>query len=143
MPRKLSTTERERFLSGKHIAVLSVAATDGRPPASIPIWYDTTADGGIRFSTGRNTRKARLVDAAGVVTLVFQREEPPYRYVIAEGTVVDAATPAPLSERTAIAIRYLGDAAGAAFARQMDDGTSVLYTIRPDRWLTADFADDI
>jgi hypothetical protein len=38
--RSLSDTERQEFLAATHVAVLSVAAADGRPPASVPIWYD-------------------------------------------------------------------------------------------------------
>jgi nitroimidazol reductase NimA-like FMN-containing flavoprotein (pyridoxamine 5'-phosphate oxidase superfamily) len=42
MPKDFTVAERQEFLAGKHIAVLSVAAADGRPPASVPIWYDYT-----------------------------------------------------------------------------------------------------
>ena len=80
-------TERQEFLAGKHIAVLSVAA-DGRPPASVPIWYDYSPGGNIRIGTGASSRKARLIERAGAVTLVVQREEVPYQYVVVEGTVV-------------------------------------------------------
>src|SRR5579884_3623698 len=91
-----SETERERFLEAKHVAVLSVAATDGRPPASVPIWYDYTPGGDIRISTGAGSRKAKLIERAGAVTVVVQREEPPYQYVAVEGTVVDTTEPTPL-----------------------------------------------
>lgn len=37
-----SESERQEFLADKHVAVLSVDAGDGRPPASVPIWYDYT-----------------------------------------------------------------------------------------------------
>ncbi|ORV49001.1 pyridoxamine 5-phosphate oxidase [Mycolicibacter engbaekii] len=143
MPRNFTETERQQFLAGKHVAVLSVAATDGRPPASVPIWYDYTPGGDILVNTGTGTRKAKLIEQAGVVTLVVQREELPYQYVVVEGTVVDAATPAPLPQREAIAIRYLGEEAGRAFAAAMNDAAGVLFTIRPDRWLTADFTGDL
>lgn len=43
--------------------------------------------------TGKGTRKARLMDRAGVVTLVVQREEPPYQDVAVEGTVVETVRP--------------------------------------------------
>jgi hypothetical protein len=43
----------------------------------------------------------------------------------------------------AIAIRYLGEEGGRAFVRSLDDHDSVLFTIRPDRWLTADFSGDL
>jgi uncharacterized protein len=133
-------TERQEFLAAKHVAVLSVAATDGRPPASVPIWYDYTPDGNIRVNTGASSRKAKLIERAGAVTLVAQLEEPPYQYVVVEGTVVETTTPTPLEVREAIAIRYLGEEGGRAFVRTVDSQVSVLFTVRPDRWLTADFS---
>ncbi|MGY4709472.1 pyridoxamine 5'-phosphate oxidase family protein [Mycolicibacterium sp. CBM1] len=134
---------RETFLRDKHVAVLSVAAADGRPPASVPIWYDVTAEGLIRINTGASSRKARLIEQAGVLTLVVQREEPPYQYVVVEGAVVDIARPAPRDAREEIAIRYLGEEGGRAFVKSMGDTENVLYTVRPDRWITADFAGDV
>jgi PPOX class probable F420-dependent enzyme len=136
-------TERQEFLAGKHVAVLSVAATDGRPPASVPIWYDYTPGGHIRINTGASARKARLIEQAGAVTLVVQREDLPYQYVVVEGTVVETTAPTPVEVREAIAIRYLGEEGGRAFVRGLGDQESVLFTIRPDRWLTADFSDDL
>ncbi|OBJ43442.1 pyridoxamine 5-phosphate oxidase [Mycolicibacterium mucogenicum] len=143
MPRKLTEAEREQFLADKHVGVLSVAAEDGRPPSSVPIWYDVTTDGLIRINTGAGSRKAKLIERAGVVSLVVQREEPPYQYVIVEGSVVDTATPAPDDAREEIAIRYLGEEAGREFARSMAGVATVLFTVRPDRWLTADFSDEV
>ncbi|WP_405161567.1 pyridoxamine 5'-phosphate oxidase family protein [Nocardia sp. NBC_01499] len=143
MPRPFTETESQEFLTGKHIGVLSVAAKGGRPPSSVPIWYDYTPGGNIRINTGAERRKARLIREAGVVTLTVQREELPYQYVIVEGTVIDAATPSPLDAREAIAIRYLGPEEGRAFAERMDGNTSVLFTIRPDRWISQDYSDGV
>lgn len=141
--RSLSETERQEFLAGKHVAVLSVAADDGRPPASVPIWYEHTPAGNIRIGTSPSSRKARLIERAGTVTLVVQREEPPYQYVVVEGTVVDTTRPSPMEVREAIAIRYLGEEAGRTFVRDFESPDNVLFTIRPDRWLSADFSDDL
>lgn len=143
MPKPFTEAERQEFLAGKHIAVLSVAATDGRPPASVPIWYDYVPGGDIRINTGADRRKARLIQEAGVVTLVVQREELPYQYVIVEGTVVGAETPSPHAAREAIAVRYLGPEGGREFADKMDGSQSVLFTIRPDRWISQDYSSDI
>jgi PPOX class probable F420-dependent enzyme len=140
MPKPFTEAERQEFLAGKHVAVLSVAATDGRPPATVPIWYDYAPGGDIRINTGADRRKARLIREAGVVTLTVQREELPYQYVIVEGTVIDAITPSPREVREAIAIRYLGPEGGRAFADNMDGTKAVLFTIRPDRWFTQDFS---
>ena len=138
-----SETERQEFLADKHVAVLSVAATEGRPPASVPIWYDYTPGGNVRIMTGPSSRKARLITQTGAVTLVVQREEPPYQYVVVEGTVVETTNPAPADLQESIAIRYLGEEGGRAFVRSMEGVEEVLFTIRPDRWLSADFTGDL
>ncbi|MCV7089196.1 pyridoxamine 5'-phosphate oxidase family protein [Mycobacterium interjectum] len=140
--RSFSEAECQEFLAATHVAVLSVAA-DGRPPASVPIWYDYTPGGNIRIMTGASTRKARLIERAGAVTLVVQREEPPYQYVVVEGTVVDTTTPAPADVQESIAIRYLGEEGGRAFVSSMAGVEEVLFTIRPDKWLSADFTGDL
>ena len=141
--RHFTEDERRRFLEDKRVGVLSVAADNGRPPASVPIWYDYTPDGHIRVNTGTASRKTRLIEQAGAVTLVVQREEPPYQYVVVEGTVVDTTTPAPADVREAVAIRYLGEEGGRAFVESMGDIPNTLFTVRPDRWLTADFSGDV
>ncbi|MCV7212077.1 pyridoxamine 5'-phosphate oxidase family protein [Mycolicibacterium canariasense] len=141
MSRPFGEAQRDEFLAAKHVGVLSVATADGRPPASVPIWYDYTPDGLIRINTGSASRKARLIRQAGAVTLVVQREEPPYQYVVVEGSVVDTIEPAPRDVKEAIAIRYLGEDGGRAFVEGMKDIPSVLFLVRPDRWITADYSD--
>ncbi|HEX4225073.1 MAG TPA: pyridoxamine 5'-phosphate oxidase family protein [Pseudonocardiaceae bacterium] len=143
MPRKLTEAERQEFLAGLHVAVLSVAATDGRPPASVPIWYAYSPGGDILISTGPASRKAKLIEKAGAVTLVVQNEQPPYQYVVVEGTVVESTFPSPADVRKAIAIRYLGEDGGGEFARATAGMENVLFTIRPDRWFTADYSDGV
>ncbi|MGB8407556.1 MAG: pyridoxamine 5'-phosphate oxidase family protein [Mycobacterium sp.] len=142
MPRAFTDAESQAFLAAKHVAILSVDAIGGRPPASVPIWYDYEPGGDILINTGAAGRKAKLIERAGVVTLVVQREDLPYQYVVVEGAVVDTTKPAPLDVREAIAIRYLGEQAGREFVRGMG-AESVLFTVRPDRWITADFSDEI
>ena len=135
--------ERQEFLAAKHVGVLSVDAIDGRPPASVPMWYDYTPGGNVRVNTRPASRKAKLIERAGAVTLAVQREEPPYQYVVVEGAVVERTTPTPTQVREAIAIRYLGEKGGREFVRSMEGQDSVLYTIRPDRCMTADFSGDL
>ena len=137
-----SEHDREAFLADKHVGVLSVATSDGRPPASVPIWYSYSPGGEIRVNTGAGSRKARLIEEAGSVSLVVQREEPPYQYVTVEGTVVETITPSPQDVRLEIAIRYLGEEGGREFVSSMG-AESVLFVIRPDRWITADFSGEL
>ena len=139
--KRFSETERQEFLAAKRVAILSVEAADGRPPATIPIWYDYAIGGNIRFTTSAASRKAKLIARAGAVSLAVQREQPPYQYVVVEGTVVDTR-PSTLEVQEAIAIRYLGEEAGRAFVRDFERTDSTLFTIRPDRWLTADATGD-
>jgi hypothetical protein len=78
-----------------------------------------------------------------VVTVTVQHEEPPYQYVVVEGTVIDATTPSPEEVRVGIATRYLGPEGGRAFASRMDGSGSVLLTIRPDPWISQDYSGDL
>jgi len=133
-----SETERQEFLAATHVAVLSVATADGRPPATVPIWYEYTPGGDIRVTTSASSRKAKLIERAGAVSLAVQREEPPYQYVVVEGTVVDSE-PTPREFHEAIAIKYLGEAGARTFMQNFEGMESTLFTIRPDRWITADF----
>ena len=142
MPRELTESERREFLAAKHVAVLSVAA-DGRPPASVPIWYDYTPDGSIRVTTGSSSRKARLIKQAGAVSLVVQHEEPPYQYVVVEASIADVTDPTPPQVLEEIAVRYLGEEGARQFVASMDGNANVLFTFRPDRWLSADFSDEL
>ena len=137
-----SETERQEFLAAKHVAVLSVAA-DGRPPASVPMWYDYTPGGDIRINTGAGARKSKLIEQAGAVTLVVQNEEPPYQYVVVEGTVVDTDAHAGGGARSH---RYpLPRGGRRTRVRPQHRGIrpTVLFTVRPDRWITADFSDEL
>jgi nitroimidazol reductase NimA-like FMN-containing flavoprotein (pyridoxamine 5'-phosphate oxidase superfamily) len=84
----MSAEEREQFLAGLHVGVLSVAAGDDRGPLAVPVWYDYRAGGQVSVITGRGTRKGRAIRAAGRMSLCAQDESPPYRYVSVEGPVV-------------------------------------------------------
>jgi nitroimidazol reductase NimA-like FMN-containing flavoprotein (pyridoxamine 5'-phosphate oxidase superfamily) len=148
VPRSLTGSEREQFLTEARVGVLSVAAdADGRPPLTVPVWYDYRPGGDVVFFTGTGgtrSRKARLLERVGAFSLNVQRADPPYRYVTVECTVV-ATDRAPAADAVAAIVRrYLPEdvAQGMAAAETADpDSPFVLYTARPDRWLTGDFSD--
>ena len=148
MPRRMTENERQEFLAGPHIGVLSVAAGDDRPPHTTPVWYAYEPGASITFFTGtqgRKSRKAGLVEQAGVLSLTVQREEFPYKYVTVEGTVVGSDRPPSAEQMLAIARRYLPEEAAQGFveAELGHPGSGpVLFTVRADRWLTFDFAED-
>ena len=148
MTRPMTEQERQEFLAEPHIGVVSVASDDDRPPLAVPVWYGYRPGGDITFFTGTQGRKARktgLIRRAGVLSLSVQRQEFPYRYVTVEGTVVREDRPTPAEQMLAVARRYLPEEAACGFV-EAELGTPgpelVLFTVRPDRWLTADFAEE-
>jgi uncharacterized protein len=147
MPRRMIEKERQEFLAEPHIGVLSVAVGNDRPPHTTPIWYGYEPGGSITFLTetqGRKSRNARYIERAGVLSLTVQREEFPYKYVTVESSVVGSHRPPSAEQVLAIAGRYLPEGAAQGFveAELAQPGTGpVLFTVRPDRWLTFDFAE--
>lgn len=144
MPRPLTEHERQAFLADQHVGVLSVARGDGRPPLTIPVWYGYEPGGNVTFFTGIGARKVRLIQRAGVLSLCVQQEQPPYKYVTVEGTVVQTDQPPSETQLLAVAGRYLPEEeAQVMVAGTLESGGNelVLFTIRPDRWLTADFSE--
>ncbi|WP_202931437.1 pyridoxamine 5'-phosphate oxidase family protein [Mycobacterium neumannii] len=135
---KMTTDEREKFLSDVHVGVIAVERRD-RAPLSVPIWYGYQPGGEVLLWTESASLKHRLIKDAGRFSITAQDEAPPYRYVTAEGDVVgiDRATDAVVRE---IAIRYLGDEEGNAFTDQNLTPTSVIIRMRPQRWLSFDYS---
>jgi hypothetical protein len=140
--------ERQTFLAEPRVGVVCVASDDDRPPLAVPVWYGYQPGGMLTFFTGtfgRKARKTRLIHKAGVLSLSVQRPEFPYQYVTVEGSVIQADRPPAAEQMLAIARRYLPEehAQGFVTAALAHPGTElVLFTVRPDRWLTADFTDD-
>lgn len=148
MTRPMTEQERQEFLAEPHIGVVSDASDDDRPPLAVPVWYGYRPGGDITFFTGTQGRKARktgLIRRAGVLSLSVQRQEFPYRYVTVEGTVVREDRPPSAEQMLAVARRYLPEEAARGFveAELGSPGPElVLFTVRPDRWLTADFSEE-
>ena len=119
-----------------------------RPPHTTPVWYGYKPGGSITFFTGtqgRKSRKAGFIEMAGVLSLTVQREEFPYRYVTVEGSVVGLDSPPSAEQMLAIVGRYLPEEAAQGFAEAelAHPGSGpVLFTVRPDRWLTFDFTEE-
>jgi PPOX class probable F420-dependent enzyme len=137
----MTVEEREAFLSGVHVGMLSVA--DGaRGPWLVPIWYAYRPGGDVRMITEAGSRKTRLIREAGRCSLCVQSETIPYRYVTVEGPVVGIEQPIDPEERRAIAHRYLGAEAAEAFLAATAEVAEreVVISLRPERWLSADFA---
>ncbi len=90
MSPQLTGAERDDFLAEPHVAVLAIPRGE-RPPHTTPVWYHHQPGGNVTFFTGtqgRKSRKADLIEQAGVISLCVQQETFPYKYVTVEGTIV-------------------------------------------------------
>lgn len=141
---KLSKHEREQFLALPHIGVLSVPGDGDRPPLTVPTWYAYAPGGNLAIVTRKGKRKSRLLRHAGKLSFAVQRTEVPYKYVTVEGTVIRQEYPT-REELLSIGGRYLpADEIDTWAQWELSGGNSngepEYVEIRPDRWLTADFA---
>jgi nitroimidazol reductase NimA-like FMN-containing flavoprotein (pyridoxamine 5'-phosphate oxidase superfamily) len=136
---EMTAAERQQFLAGLHVGVLSVAEPGRRVPLAVPIWYTYQPGGQVSVITGRDTRKARAIRAAGWFGLCAQDEQPPYKYVTAEGPAeIEETDPA---ERLAMARRYLGEQGGDAYlaANPDPDGQMIAIRMTPRAWRSVDY----
>ena len=141
MPLTMTRAEREAFLAGVHVGILSVA-DPGHGPLTVPVWYSYAPGSTIDIVTGGTSRKARCLRAAGRFSLCVQTEEAPYRYVSVEGPISATRSSVTADERRALAYRYLGPEFGDLYlaATEGDAGASVLFSLSPERWLSTDYA---
>jgi PPOX class probable F420-dependent enzyme len=141
MPARMSRARRERFLAGRHVAVLVTADGDGRPVPT-PIWY-LYRDGLFYFRTASDAMKTENVRRDARVSVCVQDERPPYRAVIAHGTAELRSGEAWLE--SAVPRHYLGFI-GAIGYRQtaraaIEAGAGeVALVVRPERWASFDFS---
>ena len=135
----MSVAERGDFLAGVRVGVLSVAVGAAGRTLAVPVWYSYQPGGLVTVLTGRRSRKAAAIRAAGRFGLCVQDASPPYRSVSAEGPVVGEEELDP-AERLAMARRYLGEVGGDRYiAGNPDPGReNVAFRMRPEHWLSQD-----
>jgi PPOX class probable F420-dependent enzyme len=138
----MSKEAREQFLAGVHIGVIAVERPD-RAPLAMAIWYAYEPGGEVSIFTTEENLKVKLIRAAGRFSITAQQEQPPYKYVTADGDVTWVG-PADEAEARAVAIRYLGEEAGNRFAdanQHADTQSSVSIRMQPKKWVSSDFSD--
>jgi len=140
MPGRWKRDKWERFLRGRHVAVLGTIGGDGAPVLT-PIWY-LYRDGRILMRTGRASVKARNIQRDARVTVCVQDERPPYASITVHGRAVIEPEREGLAAE--IARRYLGRIAGAAYLRvaveNVQQSEEVTLAVTPERVLTQDFS---
>jgi PPOX class probable F420-dependent enzyme len=142
----MTRQEREAFLADVHVGIISIP-DEGRGPLTVPIWYAYDSGGELRIVTARASRKGRLLARAGRFSLCAQTETPPYKYVSVEGPIISTEEADLERDLRPLAHRYLGAEKGDRYIEQTRDAheqaENVLIRMRPERWLTADFAKEL
>jgi nitroimidazol reductase NimA-like FMN-containing flavoprotein (pyridoxamine 5'-phosphate oxidase superfamily) len=145
MSTTMSRDEREAFLSGVHVGVLSIHE-EGRGPLTAPVWYAYEPGGEVQIVTERDSRKGRLLKEGMRISLCAQDEAPPYRYASVEGPVFRIDPSDVERNERQLAHRYLGPEDGDRYigsaTDDRDDDLMILVRMRPERWLTADYSKD-
>jgi len=121
------------------VAALGVDAGDGRGPLVVPIWYAYEPGGLPWLLTGADSRKMRLIRAAGRFSLMVERTEPTTRYVSVEGPVAEISEGSGALHRE-MAGRYLSGEALDGFVAfaEAELADHVVVRMRPEHWLGSD-----
>lgn len=137
-PYVMTVEQREAFLAGAHIGVLAVER-EGRAPLAVPVWYDYQPGGDVLIWMERDTVKDKAIRKAGRLSLLAQQEEPPYKYVTAEGPATVDNEPPTREQALRIARRYLSEREAAAYVRRVYGQDSILVRVSPEKWLASDY----
>ncbi|MCB2223374.1 MAG: PPOX class F420-dependent oxidoreductase [Actinobacteria bacterium] len=136
--RKLTDEQCLAFLAeGTRTGTLATVRPDGRPHAA-PVWF--VVDGrDVVFTTWHASVKARNLAADPRASLAVDIQEPPYGFVVAEGTVEVSSDPAEVRRiATAAGGRYMGaDRAAEYGARNGVEGELVMR-LRVERFIGRD-----
>jgi len=147
MPRPLNRDEREQFLAGMHVGVVSIGDGD-RAPVNRPVWYTYEPGGVVVFCTRKETQKAALLREGMQVGFLVQVEGDIGQgvlpcYVSVTGPVVKLADANLERDLRPIVHRYLGREVGDGYlaaTRGDSADDEIVVHIRPERWHTRNFA---
>lgn len=130
---EMNAAEVREFLLGRvRTASLATVRPDGRPHVA-PVWFDLDGDTVI-FTTWHTSVKARNIRREPRVSLCVDDEEPPFAFVLIEGT-------ARISERdpdldrwaTRIAGRYMGEGLAEDYGERNSVEGELLLRVTPDK----------
>jgi thiosulfate/3-mercaptopyruvate sulfurtransferase len=134
MHKDLRPDELGDLLEQPLVAVLATYRRDGTVLLS-PVWH-RWRDGGFDVVTDRGGIKERHLRRDPRASVLVYEDAPPYRGIEVSGEARLESSGVAFRE---IAIRYLGEEAGTAYAEQVVDET--LIRLEPGRVRAWDFAD--
>ena len=117
-------------------ARLATVRPDGRPHLA-PIWIALDEDDSIVFTTGATTAKGRAIQADPRVALCVDDDQPPFSYVMVEGTAgISEDLEEMLVWATRLGGRYMGEDKAEAFGRRNAVPGELLVRVTPTRVVT-------
>lgn len=112
-------------------AMLATVRPDGRPHVA-PVWFAVDDDDSIVFTTGAKTVKGRAVQAEPRVAICVDDDQPPFAYVLVEGTAqVSTDLDETLVWATRIGARYMGTDKAEAFGKRNAVEGELLVRVTP------------
>lgn len=140
----MSKQERETYLSGLHVGIISIGGPE-KGPLTVPVWYGYEPGGNVWVFTGPESLKFKRIKAAMRFSLCVQTETPPYQYVSVEGPVVEIVEADIDVEMRAMAHRYYGAEGGDNYIdtywKDAGPGASMKISMKPETWYTADYGE--
>lgn len=126
------------FLSaGTRTGKLATVRIDGRAHIT-PIWFVVDGED-LVFNTWHTTEKAKHLARDPRASLIVDLEEPPYAYVLAEGSVTISSDLAEVARfATRIAARYMGQERSAEFGARNGVEGELLIRLHIDRLIGLD-----
>jgi PPOX class probable F420-dependent enzyme len=123
---------REFVLTGTRTGKLAVTRADGRPHVT-PVWFVLDGDD-VVLMTGADSLKGKALRRDPRVSLCVDDQEPPYSFVVIEGTAELSEDIAELRRwGTEIGGRYMGADRAADFGERNGVPGELLVRIRPGR----------
>lgn len=124
---------RHFMLDTARTGKLATVREDGRPHLA-PIWFDMEGDD-IYFTSWHTTVKAHNLKRDGRVSLCVDDSNPPFSFVIVEGTVemVEVTPPERLVWATRIARRYMGDDKAESYGKRNGVEGENIYRLTPTK----------
>jgi PPOX class probable F420-dependent enzyme len=135
LAREMTKEEYEGFLLDRaRTATLATVRDDGRPHAA-PVWFDLEGDTFV-FTTAEGTVKGRNMRRDPRVSLCIDDEEPPFHFVVVEGTAdLTADDPDLLHWATRIGGRYMGQSRAEEYGRRNAVPGELLVRVTPNKIL--------
>ena len=140
MRRDLSADELQRFLDAPLVATLATYRKDGTVLLS-PVWHEWV-DGGFNMMIGADDVKARHLKRDPRASVAVYQNDPPYAGIELRATArltEDDRAAHDLDRR--MAIRYLGEKAGNAYADSIANDPMLFLRLEPGEIRTWDYSD--